>query len=243
MTTPEAIPRASGVYKIVNRVREKLYVGSAKNLYQRRHAHLSNLRAGKHHSLKLQNSWNKYGADAFDFIVLELTDASSLMEREQFWINKLSSVEKGYNILPNAGSRSGAPLSTETKIKISMAHKGKKLSRAHREAISKGAVRDRVRSLEETERRAMAATGKKHTKAARDKIREKAIGRVVSPATRAKMSAARKGRKQSEALKRSLALAHDGAKRTEEAKANMSAAQKRIFNTNPPSRDDNGRFT
>ena len=51
----------SGIYQIKNLVNEKIYVGSAINLYQRKCEHFSDLRKNIHDNPHLQSSYNKYG--------------------------------------------------------------------------------------------------------------------------------------------------------------------------------------
>lgn len=57
------------VYKIINNINNKFYVGSTKNFIHRKGQHLSALRKGKHHSVVLQRAWAKYGESNFSFIV------------------------------------------------------------------------------------------------------------------------------------------------------------------------------
>jgi len=52
------------IYQIIN-------VGSAIDFRKRKSQHLSHLRKNKHHSFKLQNSFNKYGEECFLFTVLQ----------------------------------------------------------------------------------------------------------------------------------------------------------------------------
>lgn len=49
----------SGVYQIRNVIDNKRYVGSSINLYKRWRTHKWMLRKGIHHSIYLQNTWNK----------------------------------------------------------------------------------------------------------------------------------------------------------------------------------------
>src|SRR5258707_13712753 len=65
-----AIPTASGIYKITCTANKRIYIGSAVNLRQRRSEHFSGLQHSTHHNPILQNAWNKYGPDAFTFEVL-----------------------------------------------------------------------------------------------------------------------------------------------------------------------------
>ena len=58
------------IYFIVNTINNKKYVGKTVNITQRKHRHFNSLKNGDHHSLKLQRSYNKYGIDCFEFIVI-----------------------------------------------------------------------------------------------------------------------------------------------------------------------------
>lgn len=49
---------SGGIYKIVNLVNEKVYVGSAKNFNRRKNQHFNALIKGCHPNIKLQNSVN-----------------------------------------------------------------------------------------------------------------------------------------------------------------------------------------
>jgi len=116
----------SGVYSIQNLVDGKRYIGSTSRSVKKRWVqHRSHLRAGKHHSVLLQRSWNKYKEEFFEFSVLERCVPGDCLVREQFYIDKYAtaSCASGYNILPTAGSTMGAkrPHSKETRAKLSRA--------------------------------------------------------------------------------------------------------------------------
>lgn len=97
----------SGIYKIINAVTNKIYIGSAIYLEKRKNAHFYYLKKNKHHSIKLQNSFNKYGEENFKFEILELVeDKTKLIEREQYYFDILNPY---YNICPTAGSSLGRP--------------------------------------------------------------------------------------------------------------------------------------
>lgn len=99
------------IYKIENVKNGKIYIGSAVNHDQRRWVHLCVLRKGKHHSPILQNSWNKYGKNAFLFSVLEeVSNKKDLIKREQYWIDKLN---PEFNCCPIAGSPLGRKYSAQ----------------------------------------------------------------------------------------------------------------------------------
>ncbi len=83
------IPETSGIYRITCIPTSKFYIGSAVNLYHRRVCHFNDLQHGTHRNSRLQRAWNKYGPDAFTFEVLELILIPFLLEREQYWFDKL----------------------------------------------------------------------------------------------------------------------------------------------------------
>jgi len=117
----------SGVYKIINLVNNKIYVGSAVNFEIRWRNHKSELKRYKHHSPKLQNSYNKHGIDNFKFEIIEECVKEKLIEREQYYIDLYDSYKNGYNCCPKADSNLGRRCSEETKIKIGKANKGRKM--------------------------------------------------------------------------------------------------------------------
>ena len=55
----------SGIYKIVNRVTGKCYVGQSVTIKKRIREHFRLLRQGKHSNPHLQRAFDKYGPDAF----------------------------------------------------------------------------------------------------------------------------------------------------------------------------------
>jgi group I intron endonuclease len=104
----------TGIYRISNLVNGHHYVGSGISIEGRWKTHRHRLRKGNHHSIALQRAWDKHGADAFEFVVIEtVEDRSKLIEREQIWINNLRSYGNGYNASPTAGSQLGRKLTTE----------------------------------------------------------------------------------------------------------------------------------
>ena len=68
------------IYVIKNVHSNKLYFGSSVyGLTKRKRTHLTNLRNNKHHSIKLQRAWNKYGEEAFTFELIEICNKESMM--------------------------------------------------------------------------------------------------------------------------------------------------------------------
>lgn len=77
-----------GVYYIKNKINNKIYIGSSKDIYTRKSQHYSELRGNYHTNIILQRSWNKYGEDSFEFGILEETTIENRFEIEQKYINK-----------------------------------------------------------------------------------------------------------------------------------------------------------
>ena len=59
----------SGIYKIVNKIDGKIYVGQSIHLEKRKNEHFKELINNKHQNQHLQYAFNKYGINNFDFIV------------------------------------------------------------------------------------------------------------------------------------------------------------------------------
>lgn len=99
-------PRSSGVYQITCVPTGKIYVGSARNIRERCYKHRRGLRRGEHCNGYLQSAWNKYGEINFQFSILELVDASYLLEAEQAWFARTGCTDRtiGFNIYDEAGS-------------------------------------------------------------------------------------------------------------------------------------------
>ena len=75
-----------GIYKIENSVNNKIYIGSSIDINKRFYKHLWMLRKGIHDNIHLQNSFNQYGENSFNFSILEYCNISELVNRENFYI-------------------------------------------------------------------------------------------------------------------------------------------------------------
>ena len=109
---------AGGVYAIVNRENEKMYIGSTSYFTKRWATHRRLLSRSQHHSPILQASYNKHGKEAFSLEIVEyVDDRSKLIEREQIWLNLF---KPAFNIATFAGkSPLGRKASAETRAKMS----------------------------------------------------------------------------------------------------------------------------
>jgi group I intron endonuclease len=116
ISSTTTIRKESGIYKITSLHNKKVYIGSAKNLRYRNVIHYNDLVSNRHHSIKLQRAWNKYGESNFIFEILEFCEKEKLIEREQFYLDTL---QPFYNTLKIAGSNLGFKHSKETKERLS----------------------------------------------------------------------------------------------------------------------------
>lgn len=244
--------KIAAIYRIYNNISGRSYVGSSINIKQRKSAHFSLLRKGKHHAVALQRSWIKHGSPAFVFEILEpILDISTIVAREQWWIDHLNAADAclGFNVAPAAGSPRGFKHSDETRAKQSAIRKGKKLgpfTEQHRAAISaskrgKSGMKGIPKTPEHRAKLSMAKMGKslvlsEQTKA---RIRESNTARNKSPEMRRAVSSSKLKLYQDPAQRERLrqqALMSWNARRangeplgrphTQESKERMSAAKK-----------------
>ena len=130
------------IYKITNSITKKVYIGSCSfGFNKRKNVHLCFLRKNKHHSKKLQNSYNKYGEEFFIFSLIEECNKNNILIREQYWIDFYDSYNKGYNATPVAGNCFGREVSEKTRLKISNSLKGRKVVRSKEHNIKLGLTR------------------------------------------------------------------------------------------------------
>lgn len=85
------------IYKIVNEINGKVYIGQTVNLEKRwyKHCYLASSGFDRH----LYNAMRKYGLNNFHIEVIEECSEEKLDEREKYWIQQYNSTDKnnGYN--------------------------------------------------------------------------------------------------------------------------------------------------
>lgn len=83
------IGKISGIYKIINKVNGKYYVGSSNDIVERWRDHRRELHDGVHVNNHLQKSWKKYGRGAFKIIVVErvIPIRQLLLDSEQRYLD------------------------------------------------------------------------------------------------------------------------------------------------------------
>lgn len=110
----------AGVYQITCIPTGNVYIGSSVSLKQRLRHHKRDLNLGTHCSKYMQNSWKKYGEDAFEFKVIVICEKDMTLFYEQIFLDAL---EPKFNTAKIAGSNVGVTHSEETKKRMSKAQR------------------------------------------------------------------------------------------------------------------------
>lgn len=174
----------------------RMYIGSAVHIRARWSVHVHNLDRNKHHSRRLQNVWNKYGNEEFTFCILENCDVKQLINREQAWMD---AEKPQFNIMNKARSALGYRHSEETKKKLSVIASARKRGKQSDETKLKKslALKGRKPAAHTIAATIAVCTGRKLTPEHKAKISSATKAALANPATRAKISEAGKLRKQS----------------------------------------------
>ena len=95
----------AGVYRIINSLNGKYYIGSSSNIRTRFGQHLKMLSSGNHHNHLLQDDFDIYGAAYFSFEILK--ECSSYQTWESSYIKDASRKDKSllYNLTKDGGGR------------------------------------------------------------------------------------------------------------------------------------------
>jgi group I intron endonuclease len=159
---------SQGIYKIINVINNKFYVGSTNDFKRRKTRHFSELRNGRHNNRYLQAAWGKYGEQAFVFVVVEnLPNDADLLAAENIWLKEHVGKKHCYNI----GVEATAPtlgMSGELSPTYGRKRTPKELA-------------------------AQSWKGRNHTPESKAKIREHLLGKPKPAAVRAKISATLSG--------------------------------------------------
>jgi group I intron endonuclease len=104
---------------ILNLINNKVYIGQTiQSPFSRWYQHKTKLRANKHQNIYLQNAYNKYGENSFEFIIIDTKVEENLSDDyERALIQWFKDLNISYNI--DSGGCKGKRLSEETKRKLS----------------------------------------------------------------------------------------------------------------------------
>lgn len=119
--------RSNEVYKITNKVTNKIYIGITNQGSGARYRHhWYKSRIGE--PSPIHRSMAKYGEDNFTLEIIDFADTyDELKEKEKYWIKQYNSTDKsiGYNLTEGGDGTFGRKHSEETKKKMSETRLGK----------------------------------------------------------------------------------------------------------------------
>jgi group I intron endonuclease len=129
----------SGIYKIENLINHKLYIGKSNNIESRWVHHKALLNKNRHINKPLQNAWNKYGEENFDFSVIHVCNDNSVLPMlEIYYISKYNSFvnNHGYNLTIGGEGCAGRIITEEFRQKVGDFHRGKIIPQEIRDLYS-----------------------------------------------------------------------------------------------------------
>ena len=84
-----------GIYKITNQCNGKIYIGQSKNIEERWEEHKRKMQV---RNTQLYQAMRFFGIENFVFEIIKECSLDQLNEREQYYIHKYDSINKGYNM-------------------------------------------------------------------------------------------------------------------------------------------------
>jgi group I intron endonuclease len=108
------------IYRILNVVTDQFYIGSAVKFKRRRWEHWDALKKNAHHCVKLQEAWNEYGADAFEFEVLEEVSDADALRIEDTYLAQHAGTAACYNTATTTMQPPSVSNDTREKIRAAM---------------------------------------------------------------------------------------------------------------------------
>ena len=129
-----------GIYQITLKADGRSYIGSAINIKQRWKAHIYSSKSA-HTKQVIARAIAKYGADSFEWAVLEHCEVADLLVREQHWldfIRPFADENNGFNVRKVADSNLGITRSVESREKQSKTMTGIPKTDEHKLHMSEG---------------------------------------------------------------------------------------------------------
>lgn len=220
------------IYSITHRASGKMYIGFTEDAERRMRQHKRAAVYGGGCRV-ITRALQKYGVDAFDFVVESQTeDKSRALRREQHYIKAFHTLApNGYNLTTGGEA---PEISDETKARISAAQTGKtrtaetraNISAAAKEAMNRPEVKAKIAATNakpETKARRAAVEANPEVKARRSAASKESMNR---PEVKARWLAAVKETWSQPAVKARHSAAQKEAQNRPEVKARKSAAMK-----------------
>ena len=161
------------IYLLQNKINGKCYVGQTIDVNRRLAEHIYEANRGS--NFKIHQAIRKYGADLFEFSVLETVNGdesevlSMLNDLEVDYIEHYDSFRNGYNMTLGSRGSLGLHHTEETKRKLSEIKAGTHISESHKQAIANS---NRVRKVSENTRHKMSQNNPLHNAEHSAKISE-----------------------------------------------------------------------
>ena len=224
------------IYKIVNKINGKIYIGQTKNKVSDRIAsHITN-------NWPIGQALRKYGLQSFVITIIDYADTKeALNEKEIYWIKTLDcKIPKGYNVADGGSGASGYSHTEEHKKllserfknnnptkdpkvreKIRIRNTGKKATKETKQKMSV-ASKGKPKSIDHAQRISDALKGHEVSEEAKQKLRDYRFGKTNSKESNQKRRETQTGKPHvSEEAKKKLSLLRKGIPRSEETKAKM----------------------
>jgi group I intron endonuclease len=216
-----------GIYKITNVGNNRIYIGSTKNIRNRKYRHFSQLRNNKHFNQFLQNDYNKCNFEKFKFEVVLYCDEFNLTFYEQKFLDKYFDAQtQCYNMSKYVQtSMRDRKHSQETKDKISKAGIGRVFSEEHKNRMSESG-KGRTCSDEHKHKISDAKKGTIVSQETRNKLSESRKGIILSQETKNKIGASNKGKTISEKTRNKMSESGKVKIFSKEHRENISKANK-----------------
>lgn len=135
----------SGVYQIILIEDGRSYIGSAIDIESRWRQHKEKAKRSKDIQV-IARAIKKYGAGAFEWVILEECDCSQLIKREQYWLDLIRPFvdeNNGFNVRKIADSNLGVKRTAESRRKQSNTMAGIPKTEEHKANLSKNWHRNR----------------------------------------------------------------------------------------------------
>ena len=155
-----------GIYKITNKINGKSYIGQSNNIKRRFKEHK---RIAKETNKSLKQAYKKYGAENFEYTILEKCELERLDEREIYYIKKL---KPEYN--RTTGGRGSANHIVTDETKKILKEKGKEFWNRLTDEQKENIIQNNLKGQPK---------GHKVSKETREKLRQCNLGKKQSKET------------------------------------------------------------
>lgn len=164
---------------IRNKINNKCYIGLTSENFRRRFwLHKWKLKTNCHDNSYLQRSYNKYGFDNFEYLILYVyneDDAKSLNDLEIEYISQYDTYKNGYNMTIGGEGTKGHKMSEEHKRNIGEKNRINMLGKKHSEETKlkmSEAAKGHIKSKEHCENLSKSLTGVIRSDNTKQKLRE-----------------------------------------------------------------------